>query len=135
MTGKDMENDLVTKGSVLKLIEDIKQNPEIPKNYGTLLDIMRVIGKMPTAYDVDKVIETFETYKSQQFQNEMLSDNEKWLVQRVIDECTNIVKPKWVKENFIEKGLDFNIKCKKLYLEEELLDYNDITPFLYAKII
>ena len=53
-----MENDLVTKGSVLKLIEDIKQNPEIPKNYGTLLDIMRVIGKMPTAYDVDKVIRT-----------------------------------------------------------------------------
>ena len=94
MKGKDMENDLVTRGSVLKLIEDIKQNPEIPKNYGTLLDIMRVIGTMPAAYDVDKVIETFEIYKSQQFQNEMLSDNEKWLVQRVIDECTNIVKPK-----------------------------------------
>ena len=57
---ESMENDLPTRGSVLKLIEDIKQNPEIPKNYGTLLDIMRAVETMPAAYDVDKVVEELE---------------------------------------------------------------------------
>lgn len=41
-----MENDLISREEVLKLIEDIKMNPEIPKNYGTLLDIIRGIRNM-----------------------------------------------------------------------------------------
>lgn len=52
-----MENDLISRVAVLKLIEDIKCNPEVPKNYGTLLDIMRAVRKIPVSYDVDKVVE------------------------------------------------------------------------------
>ena len=48
-----------------------------------------MIDEQPTVYEVDKVIETLEEYQSQ---NEMLSDNGKWLVQRVIKECVKIVK-------------------------------------------
>lgn len=47
---------------------------------------------MPAAYDVDNEVETPEEYKLQQSQNEMLSDNGKRLVQRVIEECIKIVK-------------------------------------------
>ena len=50
-------SDLISRKAVLKLIEDIKVDKDIPKNYGTLLDIMSVIRNMPTAYDVDKVME------------------------------------------------------------------------------
>lgn len=37
------DNDLIKKSDVLKIIEDIKCDDSIPKNYGTLLDIMRQI--------------------------------------------------------------------------------------------
>ena len=57
-----MENDLIRRVTVLKLIEDIKMNPEIPKNYGTLLDIMREVRKIPAAYDLDKVGDKLENY-------------------------------------------------------------------------
>lgn len=50
-----MSDEYIKKEDVLKFIEDIKCNPDIPKNYGTLIDIMRYIRKMPT-YDADKVV-------------------------------------------------------------------------------
>ena len=43
-------------------------------------------------YDGNKVVDILEQYKLQQSENEMLSDNGKWLAQRVIDECEKIVK-------------------------------------------
>ncbi len=52
-----MSNDLISRSAVLKIIEDIKRNNNVPKNYGTLLGIMREIRELPTAYDVDKVVE------------------------------------------------------------------------------
>lgn len=58
----------------------------------TKKSIAKMIDEQPTVYEVDKVIETLEEYQSQQSQNEMLSDNGKWLVQRVIKECVKIVK-------------------------------------------
>lgn len=54
-----MIDEYIRKEDVLKFIEDIKCNPDIPKNYGTLLDIMRYIRKMPT-YDVGKVLEQID---------------------------------------------------------------------------
>lgn len=36
----------VSKTKVIQLIESIKNNPEYPKNYGTLLDILRHIRKL-----------------------------------------------------------------------------------------
>lgn len=40
------DNDLIRRSDVLRLIEDIKINPEIPKNYGTLLDILRQVREI-----------------------------------------------------------------------------------------
>ncbi len=59
-----MSNDLISRTEVLKLIENIKENRNLPKNYGTLLDIMWKIRKIPTAYDVDKVVDQLELHKN-----------------------------------------------------------------------
>lgn len=42
-------DEYISRTEVLKLIEDIKCNDDIPKNYGTLLDIMQLIRKLPSA--------------------------------------------------------------------------------------
>lgn len=52
----NMESDLIKRESVLKLIEDIKCNPDLPKNYGTLLDIMREVRGIPAVYDSENII-------------------------------------------------------------------------------
>lgn len=41
-----MENDLIRKCDIIAYIEDIKCDSSIPKNYGTLLDIIRHIERM-----------------------------------------------------------------------------------------
>lgn len=51
-----MDNDLISRDKVLKFIEDIKCDSSIPKNYGTLLDIMRYIRKLPTIDGNDNII-------------------------------------------------------------------------------
>lgn len=43
------ENCYISRLEVLRIIEDIKCNDDIPKNYGTLLDIMRQIRRLPSA--------------------------------------------------------------------------------------
>jgi hypothetical protein len=50
-----MQNDLISRTEVLKLIEDIKCDDNVPKNYGTLLDLIRMIRNLPAAYDVEFV--------------------------------------------------------------------------------
>ena len=52
--GNVAENDLIRRRDVLKLIEDIKCDDGIPKNYGTLLDIMRKIRALPAADILEK---------------------------------------------------------------------------------
>ena len=47
------EIGFISKTEVLKLIEEIKCKDDIPKNYGTLLDIMRMIRNMPTVDNTD----------------------------------------------------------------------------------
>ena len=47
------EIGFISKTEVLTLIEEIKRNDDIPKNYGTLLDIMRMIRNMPTVDNTD----------------------------------------------------------------------------------
>lgn len=46
--------ELFVRRDVLKLIEDIKCDDGIPKNYGTLLDIMRKIRALPAADILEK---------------------------------------------------------------------------------
>lgn len=58
-----MSDEYIKKEDILKFIEGIKCNKDIPKNYGTLIDIMGYIRKMPT-YDVDSVIQELENEKT-----------------------------------------------------------------------
>lgn len=67
-----MSDEYIKKEDVLKFIEDIKCNKDVPKNYGTLLDIMRYIRKMPT-YDVDKVVERLK--ELEEWNNEKFKDS------------------------------------------------------------
>ena len=53
----DIENDLIRKGDVIRLIEDIKNDSSISKNYVTLLYIINLITVMPAAYSIENVIE------------------------------------------------------------------------------
>lgn len=63
-----MSDEYIKKKDILKFIEDIKCNKDVTKNYGTLLDIMRYIRKMPT-YDVDSIIKHLEE-NAKYFQSE-----------------------------------------------------------------
>lgn len=55
-------------------------------------DYIECIEEMPTAYDVDMVISKMEMYIYKQSENEMLSDNQKRLVTKIIEQCIKIVK-------------------------------------------
>lgn len=52
-----MSDDLISRKAVLHILYDIKDDDNVPKNYGTVLDIIRKIRKLPTAFDKEKVIE------------------------------------------------------------------------------
>lgn len=56
-TMSKMESELIRKGDVIKLIEYIKNDSSIPKNYATLLYIINLITVMPEAYSIENVIE------------------------------------------------------------------------------
>ena len=68
-------NDLISRSEVLELLYKIfdeyymstDKNPSIiSKSFGTEsfgIDVFKKIKKMPTAYDVDKVVEELETNK------------------------------------------------------------------------
>ena len=71
-------SDLISRKAVLKLIEDIKVDRDIPKNYGTLLDIMSVIRNMPTAYDVDKVEEKMK--ECERYIYDAVSDEDNYVI-------------------------------------------------------
>lgn len=49
-------DEYIKKEDVLKIIYDIKENKDIPKNYGTLIDIIQQIRNLPS----EKVIELSE---------------------------------------------------------------------------
>lgn len=65
---------------------------EAKRAVGNLEVALRTLSEMPTVCDIDKIIEKLETYISQQSENEMLSENGKWFVKKVIEECIKIVK-------------------------------------------
>lgn len=82
-------SDLISRSAIMSRIE--REYSQWGEDY----DIEQILGDIedfPTAFDLESVIDTFETYKSQQAENEMLSDNGKWLAQRIIEECEKIIK-------------------------------------------
>lgn len=86
---------LVDVDIVLKFIEDIKCDNNIPKNYGTILDIMRFIRNQPTTYDVDKVIEQLVDKIDPNVDTETGEPCWNWVVDmqnEIIGECIDIVR-------------------------------------------
>lgn len=78
-----MENDLIRKGDVIKLIEDIKNDSSIPKNYITLLYIINLITVMPTAYSVDNVIEVLSKDIEQNVDGDTGEPCNNWVIDMV----------------------------------------------------
>lgn len=78
-----MENDLIRKGDVIKLIEDIKNDSSIPKNYITLLYIINLITVMPAAYSVDNVIEVLSKDIEQNVNGDTGEPCNNWVIDMV----------------------------------------------------
>ena len=51
---EEMTEEYIKKEDVLKIIYDIKENKDIPKNYGTLIDIIQQVRNLPSS-DVAEV--------------------------------------------------------------------------------
>lgn len=73
-------------------ISPVLSPSEARKSVRNLEVALRILSEIPTFCDMDKIIKKLETYKSQQSENEMLSENGKWFVKKVIEECIKIVK-------------------------------------------
>lgn len=58
-----MNDDLISREEVLKLLYEIKDDNSIPKNYGTILDIIREVRMIPIAFNKKKVINEIKEYK------------------------------------------------------------------------
>ena len=56
-----MSDDLISRKAVLHILYDIKDDDNVPKNYGTVLDIIRKIRKLPTAFDKEKVTQELKS--------------------------------------------------------------------------
>lgn len=52
-------SEYIKKEDIILFIEEIKDNKNIPKNYGTLLDIIRYIRKMPT-FNLDNILQQLD---------------------------------------------------------------------------
>lgn len=51
--------ELIAKEDILKLLYDVKDNPDIPKNYGTIMDLIRQVRDIPPQLDVDQAASDF----------------------------------------------------------------------------
>ena len=49
-----MKGDLIERDDVLDILYEIKDNNGVPKNYGTILDIIRKLRDIPTKINVDE---------------------------------------------------------------------------------
>lgn len=72
-----MSNDLISRSAVLQILYDVKDDDGTPKNYGTLLDIIRQIRELPVAFDKEKVIEHLTNLANAEVD---MSDDEEELV-------------------------------------------------------
>lgn len=91
-------NEYVKKEDVLKIIYDIKENKDIPKNYGTLIDIIQQIRNLPS----DEAIRLSEIKAVEEFA-ETLKEKSKYAKQIPageyfeavdVEDINNLVKEK-----------------------------------------
>lgn len=69
--------DLISRNDVLELLYEVKDDDTIPKNYGTILDIIRKVREIPMAFDVEKVVDEIcsipHGYYNTEVENEIVS--------------------------------------------------------------
>lgn len=88
-----MSDDLISRKEVLAIVVSrLNSSKTGSLESQRLYSIFKEVKNLSTAYDMDRVIEKLGTYISQQQENEILSENGKWLVKRVIEECIKIAK-------------------------------------------
>lgn len=83
-----MSDDLISRQAVLKYLYEIKDDSCIPKNYGTILDIIRNVRNIPTAFDKEKVIEKIkDESRAERLEDVSISGNVYgYNIERVINE-------------------------------------------------
>ncbi len=79
-----MNNDLISRSAVIKIIEDEIKLKSSYVEHNAQIDIMFKVKEMPTAYDVDKVVERLEV--NSMFAQE---DDEPFVM---LDDAVEIVK-------------------------------------------
>ena len=84
-----MSDDLISRKEITNHIESERRQWGEDYNVKLILNDIKIF---PAFDNTEKIIGRLETYISQQSENEMLSDNGKRLVKRVIEECIKIVK-------------------------------------------
>ena len=62
-----MSDNLISRKAALQILYDIKDDDNTPKNYGTLLDIIRKIRELPTVFDKEKVIEELVELRQREY--------------------------------------------------------------------
>lgn len=91
-------DEYIKKEDVLKIIYDIKENKDIPKNYGTLIDIIQQIRNLPS----DEAIRLSEIKAVEEFA-ETLKEKSKYAKQIPageyfeavdVEDINNLVKEK-----------------------------------------
>ena len=63
--------DVIRRNDVLELLYEIKDDDSIPKNYGTILDLIRRVRKIPVAFDVEKAIDEIRSIPHGYFNTEV----------------------------------------------------------------
>ena len=86
--------NLISREEVLKLLYEIKDDNSIPKNYGTILDIIREVRKIPIAFDKEKVMNEIQEYKedSEECEKPVENAEEFWTYADAYKKCLEIVE-------------------------------------------
>lgn len=108
------QKDLVSREDVLLFIQDIKCNKDIPKNYGTLLDIMRYIRQLPTAAVSDADMEELQEFRALN-----MTPTEIKMFAQVIQERMNTLDTYQLAEKFAKAGDELISKSQAINALQE----------------
>lgn len=105
---EEIAEEYIKKEDVLKIIYDIKENKDVPKNYGTLLDIIQRIRNLPPEYAirlaeikaVEEIVEMLKKSIKKSVDDAWHSDgNGIYDAENVLDDIDNLVKEWRLKNN------------------------------------
>lgn len=105
---EEITEEYIKKEDVLKIIYDIKENKDVPKNYGTLIDIIQRIRNLPPneairlaeIKAVEEIVEILKKSIKKSVDDAWHSDgNGIYDAENVLDDIDNLVKEWRLKNN------------------------------------